>query len=83
MNIPNVSIAVASQLTGLTPRQIRYLEQIAAIYPEYIEVGSTRHRRYGTALLDKLSRIKTLLDKGYTTTAAVSIAEGLKEEEDG
>lgn len=66
------SIGDASEQSGLSPRQIRYLEERGLIRPEYIEVHGIRQRRYSPELVKRLAEITRLRDGGFTLDAAVA-----------
>ena len=66
-----MSIADASEHTGLTPRQIRYLEERGHILPQYIKIGSARQRRYSAELVELLAEIAKFRQEGLTLKAAV------------
>lgn len=66
------SISEASRRSGLSPRQIRYLESRGWIKPEYIKIGSTQQRRFPNQLVEQLSEIATLRAEGFELGAAVA-----------
>ncbi len=66
------SIAEASKRSGLSPRQIRYLEKQGWIEPGYIKIGSTRQRRFSIQLIKRLSEIARLRAEGFELSAAVA-----------
>ena len=77
------SITDAAKQSGLSPRKIRYLEELGHIVPEYIEMGSTCQRRYSPALIDQLAKIAELRRQGFEVGAAVSkVKEGNEANED-
>lgn len=73
--IETCSIGDASERSGLSLRQIRYLEERGLIQPEYIEVHGVRQRRYKSELVKRLAEIARLRKEGYELDAAVSLAE--------
>jgi MerR family transcriptional regulator, global nitrogen regulator len=59
-----MSIGIASKLTGLTERQIRYYEQRKLIFPERTEGGI---RKYSFEDVEKLKVIHEKLNDGLNT----------------
>ena len=57
----NLRIGVASARTGLTPRTIRYYEEIGLL-PGGVERAKGRHRHYDTDDVDRLNLIARLRD---------------------
>lgn len=55
-----VRIGEAARLTGLTPRTLRYYEELGLLRPSSPEDG--RARRYSPLELDRLARIRELQD---------------------
>ena len=70
----NFSISCASKKSGLSNRQIRYLEEREYIKPDYIIIGNTHQRRYTADMLENLITIARLRESGYELGVAVSIA---------
>ncbi len=68
------SIGEASKQSGLSARQIRYLEDRGCIKPDYIMIGNTRQRRFSKDLVKTLIEIADLRHEGYELPIAVSIA---------
>ena len=66
------SIGIASKLSGLTPRQIRYLESKKLLVPQFIKVAGVRQRRYTQDVVDKLVKIARLRRAGFELGAAVA-----------
>lgn len=72
-NLKNTcSITDAAKQSGLSPRKIRYLEELGHIVPEYIKVGSICQRRYSPALIAQLAEIAKLRREGFELGAAVA-----------
>lgn len=69
-----VSISKASASSGLSPKQIRYLEARNYIIPDYITAGSICQRRYSQELVDLLTEIARLREKGYELKIAVKLS---------
>ena len=69
-----MSIGAAAELSGLTSRQIRYLEERNYIQPIYIDVNGQRQRRYTRQQVDKLAYIARLRSEGYEIIAAVKLS---------
>ena len=65
----NFSIGTVEKLTGLTGRQIRYYEEKGLIHP-----GRTQgqQRVYAQFHVERLLRIKEMLDEGYTLQQVVT-----------
>jgi DNA-binding transcriptional MerR regulator len=72
MHDVSYSIAEASDRCGLSPRQIRYLEQRGWIKPGYIKIGGTHQRRFSCQLVKQLSEIAKLRREGFELEAAVT-----------
>jgi DNA-binding transcriptional MerR regulator len=68
-----VSIAVVAEQSGLTPRQIRYLDE-RGVEPYWLEIGGTKQRRYSENQVERLIAIADLKDQGYKLDAAVRLA---------
>ena len=66
------SISEASRQSGLSPRQIRYIETQGWIEPDYIKIGSTHQRRFSAQLVEQLSEIARLRDEGFELRAAIA-----------
>ena len=66
------SITDAAKQSGLSPRKIRYLEELGHIVPEYIKIGSICQRRYSPALIAQLAQIAKLRREGFELDAAVA-----------
>ena len=65
------SISDAASHSGLSPRQIRYLEDLGHIKPDYIKIGSICQRRYPVELMEQLIKIAKLRQEGFELGAAV------------
>ena len=59
---------VVEDLTGLSRRQVRYYEQQGLLRPERSAGG---HRLYSPEDLERLTVIKSLMTKGFTTIESV------------
>lgn len=59
---------VVEDLTGLSRRQVRYYEQQGLLRPERSEGG---HRLYSPEDVERLTLIKSLMAKGFTTIESV------------
>ena len=67
------------QLTGVTPKQLRFWEQEDYLQGvEYISYGGIHHRRYSAETLEQIQLIKRFLDKGFTLQAASQRAQANK-----
>jgi DNA-binding transcriptional MerR regulator len=75
MKNPTYSIGNASKLTGASQKQIRRWEAKGYI-PEAARIvyGDVAYRRFSLKHVERISRIKELLDKGYTLPAAADKA---------
>ncbi|MDI3297927.1 MAG: MerR family transcriptional regulator [Bacillota bacterium] len=60
---PLYPMSVASELTGLTPRQIRYYDQRGLVSPHRTQGG---HRLFSARDLERLLAVKRYLGQGYT-----------------
>ena len=69
-----MSIGTAAKISGLTPRQIRYLEERNYIKPIYIDVNGQRQRRYTRQQVDIMAYIAKLRSEGYEITTAVKLS---------
>ena len=67
----NFSIGEASKQSGLSSRQIRYLEERGYIKPDYIMIGNTHQRRFSEDLIKILIEIADLRHEGLELNAAV------------
>ena len=65
------SISGAAAKSGLSSKQIRYLEELGHIAPEYIKIGSICQRRYSLALIAQLAEIARLRQEGFELSSAV------------
>lgn len=65
-------MSVVSELTNLTPRQIRYYESMGLINPER---SKGNQRLYTTEDVDTLLAIKALLAKGLTLEGIKSVIQ--------
>ena len=74
------SISLAAQRVGVSQRQLYYWEFIGIVKPVYIPFGSYSYRRYTQRDIDRLLKVKQLLDAGYTLKAA---AHKVKDQENG
>ena len=70
------SVSSAAKIAGVSHRQLYYWERIGIIKPAYEEFGSYSYRRYSQEQIDLLTKIKELLDGGYTLQAAIKKAKG-------
>lgn len=71
-----LTIGAVEELTGLSPRQIRYYEERRLISPERSEGGT---RKYSFTDIEKLVEIIKKMNKGETT---YDIRQKAKREED-
>ena len=58
----NIPMRVVKEKTGLTSRQIRYYDQVNLIFPER---SSGNQRLFSEGDIDRLLKIKELIDQGY------------------
>ena len=70
-----VSIGTAAEATNTTVKMLRYWEERGYISPERVYSGSRGYRFYHPADLQKITRIKNLIDQGYTLQAAVRMVD--------
>jgi DNA-binding transcriptional MerR regulator len=70
-----VSISVAAEVSNTTVKMLRYWEEKGYISPERVYSGSRGYRFYHPADLQKITRIKNLIDQGYTLQAAAQMAD--------
>lgn len=70
LNHPPYSVSSVVKTVGVSARQLYYWEQVGIITPTYEQFGTYEYRRYSQQDLDKLMKIKQLLDEGYTLKAA-------------
>ena len=70
-----VSIGTAAEISNTTVKMLRYWEEKGHITPERIYSGSRGYRFYHPADLQKITRIKNLIDQGYTLQAAAQMAD--------
>jgi DNA-binding transcriptional MerR regulator len=70
-----MSISVAAEATNTTVKMLRYWEEKGYITPERVYSGSRGYRFYHPADLQKITRIKNLIDHGYTLQAAAQMAD--------
>lgn len=75
-HIPVYSIGTVSELTGFSPRQLRYYETMGLLLPAR---SSGRQRLYAPAELDRLLALKALLAQGMTLLGAKAVLEGQAE----
>jgi MerR family transcriptional regulator, glutamine synthetase repressor len=71
-NMPLFPIGIVTQLTELTPRQIRYYEQYELIRPTRTK-GNQRLFSFND--IDLLLRIKTLLEKGINLAGVKEVLQ--------
>ncbi len=63
MKQKNIPMRVVKEKTGLTSRQIRYYDQMKLIFPDRTKGNQ---RLFSEGDIERLLRIKDLLEKGYT-----------------
>ena len=73
-----VSIGVAAKMSNTTVKMLRYWEEKGYISPERVYSGSRGYRWYYPEDLEKITRIKNLIDQGYTLQAAAQMADAEK-----
>ena len=65
------SISYVAKTAGVSSRQLYYWEYLGIVKPGYAQFGSYSYRRYSQQDVNLLTRIKNLLDEGYTLRTAV------------
>ena len=69
------TIGQIAQITGVTPKQLRFWEREDYLKDvEYLSCGRMHHRRYTQAHIDMVKSIKALMECGYTLRGAVKMA---------
>jgi len=58
-----LSIGAVREATGMSKRQLRYIDKIGLVSPER---SAGNQRRYSLSDLDRLMQIKSLRDSGYS-----------------
>ena len=72
------SIGDLCRMTGLTEKQLRYWEAKGFIpEPARIVCGKRAYRRYDEDLVELISKMKELIDSGYTVSAAARRAKAI------
>lgn len=67
----------AAKKIGISIRQLyHWVDILHAVSPRVQRCGLREFRRFTSRDLDKLAKVKTLLERGYTLRAAVAIAKG-------
>lgn len=74
----NISIGDISDLTKVSPRQLRYWEEKGYIHPKKCSRES-KQRKYSLYTLIKVFHVKQFLDEGFTLKVAVKKAEEKKQ----
>ena len=70
------SVAVAKE-AGISLRQLYYwVNRLKAVQPQTHPCGCRTFRRFTSADLDRLTRVRRLVERGYRLTAAVRIVNG-------
>ena len=76
-NAQTYSIGDVSKMTGATQKQIRNWEARGHIpKADRVQYGDRAYRRFNLKQVELISKIKVLLDKGYTLPAAAEKAVG-------
>ena len=70
-----VSIGTAAEASNTTVKMLRYWEEKGYIIPERVYSGSRGYRFYHPADLQKITRIKNLIDQGFRLDAAARMAD--------
>lgn len=71
----------AARKVGISTRQLyHWVDQLHVVTPKIKPFGIRNFRRFSLDDLEKLSRIKSLLEKGYTLRAAAEIVKGERNE---
>jgi DNA-binding transcriptional MerR regulator len=70
-----VSIGVAAKMSNTTVKMLRYWEEKGYISPERVYSGSRGYRWYYPEDLQKITKIKSCIDEGYTLQAAAQMAD--------
>ena len=73
-----VSIGTAAKVTNTTVKMLRYWEEKAYITPERVYSGSRGFRWYYPEDLEKITKIKNYIDRGFTLEAAARMADAEK-----
>ena len=73
-----VSIGTAAEATNTTVKMLRYWEEKNYISPERVYSGSRGFRWYYPEDLEKITKIKSYIDQGYTLQAAAQMADARK-----
>jgi DNA-binding transcriptional MerR regulator len=64
------SVSSAAKTAGVSPKQLYYWEHLGIVKPLYEEFGTYSYRRYSQEQIKFLTKIKDLLNSGYTLQAA-------------
>ena len=70
-----VSIGVAAKMSNTTVKMLRYWEEKGFISPERVYSGSRGYRFYHPEDLEKITKIKSYIDQGYTLQASAQMAD--------
>ncbi|MBI4358699.1 MAG: MerR family transcriptional regulator [Candidatus Omnitrophica bacterium] len=70
-NLRLYSVSHVAKTVEISQRQLYYWEYLGIVKPSYEQFGSYSYRRYSQEHINLLTKIKTLLDEGYTLRAAV------------
>ena len=73
-----VSIGTAATASNTTVKMLRYWEEKGYITPERVYSGSRGYRYYSHDDVQKITKIKSYIDQGFTLQAAVRMANGDK-----
>ncbi|MBI4395315.1 MAG: MerR family transcriptional regulator [Candidatus Omnitrophica bacterium] len=76
------SISYAAKTVGVSPKQLYYWEYLGIIKPQYEQFGSYSYRRYSQEDVELLTKVRDLLNKGYTLRAAAQKAKEVTVEPD-
>ena len=70
-----VSIGTAAAATNTTVKMLRYWQEKGYINPERVYSGSRGFRWYYPEDLEKITKIKSYIDQGYTLNASARMAD--------
>lgn len=65
------SVSYVAKTVEVSSRQLYYWEYLGIVKPGYEQFGSYSYRRYSQEDINLLTKIKSLLNEGYTLRAAV------------
>ena len=75
--VDTLSIGAIARLTGLTLRQIRYLDK--HLMPMFIDINGRKQRRYDKNQLEQLLRLAKLRKEGYELGAAIELSKRINQ----